>query len=128
MAAVAPVHDAIIPALAFATLATWQGWPSCLAAAATALSAIGRFQTNEILFRALLLATTPLWAVHDVIVDSLPRPRGRYAQFGNGRGDVVEAAVALRPFPACCDAGNQASDGGESRRLNRFICNHFLVA
>jgi Bacterial inner membrane protein len=58
--------------LAVATFATWQGWVSCFAAAATALSTIGRIQNNETFFRVLMLATTPLWAVHDVMVGSLP--------------------------------------------------------
>ena len=65
-------YYAPIPVVAGATVATWQGWPSCLAAAAAALSTIGRIQSNETVFRVLLLATTPFWAVHDVMVGSLP--------------------------------------------------------
>ena len=65
-------YYALIPVVAGATVATWQGWPSCLAAAATALSTIGRIQRNETVFRTLLLTTTPLWAAHDVMVGSLP--------------------------------------------------------
>jgi hypothetical protein len=65
-------YYALIPVVAGLTLVTWYGWPSILAAAATALSTVGRIQRNEMLFRALLLATTPLWAMHDLVVGSLP--------------------------------------------------------
>lgn len=65
-------YYALIPVVAGAAVATWYGWPSILAAAATALSTVGRIQRNEMLFRALLLATTPLWALHDLAVGSLP--------------------------------------------------------
>jgi len=65
-------YFALIPVVAGATLVTWHGWPSMLAAAATALSTIGRIQRNEMLLRAMLLATTPLWAMHDLAVGSLP--------------------------------------------------------
>jgi hypothetical protein len=44
--------------------------PSFLAAAATTLSTIGRLQTNDVILRVLLLAATPFWAVHDLIVGS----------------------------------------------------------
>jgi hypothetical protein len=36
------------------------------------LSTIGRMQTNETALRVLLLASTPFWAAHDVVVGSLP--------------------------------------------------------
>src|SRR5262245_52492244 len=62
----------LLPVVAGASLATWQGLPSLLAAAATALSSFGRMQSNETFLRALLLASTPLWAVHDSVVGSLP--------------------------------------------------------
>ena len=62
----------LMPVLALASVATWQGLPSFLAAAATTLSTIGRMQTNDVIFRVLLLAATPFWAVHDLIVGSFP--------------------------------------------------------
>jgi hypothetical protein len=65
-------YYALMPVLALASLLTWQGLPSLLSAAATTLSTIGRMQTNEIALRVLLLASTPLWAAHDLIVGSLP--------------------------------------------------------
>ena len=51
---------------------TWQGLPSFLAATAAPLSTIGRMQTNEVVLRILLLASTPFWAMHDLVVGSLP--------------------------------------------------------
>jgi hypothetical protein len=61
-----------MPVLALASAVTWQGVPSFLAAAATTLSTIGRMQTNDVILRVLLLAATPFWAVHDLIVGSFP--------------------------------------------------------
>jgi hypothetical protein len=65
-------YYALMPVLAFASIITWQGVPSFLAAAATTLSTIGRMQTNDVVLRVLLLAATPFWAVHDLTVSSLP--------------------------------------------------------
>jgi hypothetical protein len=61
-----------MPVLAGTGFVTWQGLPSFPAATATTLSTIGRMQANEIVLRALLLASTPLWAAHDLAVGSLP--------------------------------------------------------
>jgi len=61
-----------MPALAAASLVSWHGLPSLLAAAATTLSTLGRMQGNEVVLRSLLLASTPCWAAHDVAVGSLP--------------------------------------------------------
>jgi hypothetical protein len=65
-------YYALMPVLALASVVTWQGVPSFLAAAATTLSTIGRMQTNDAILRVLLLAATPFWAVHDMIVGSFP--------------------------------------------------------
>jgi Bacterial inner membrane protein len=65
-------YYALMPVVVGASLATWQGPPSFLAAAATTLSTIGRMQNNETLLRVLLLASTPFWAAHDLMVGSLP--------------------------------------------------------
>jgi Bacterial inner membrane protein len=43
-----------------------------LSTTATTLSTIGRMQTDETTLRLLLLASTPFWAAHDLIVGSLP--------------------------------------------------------
>jgi hypothetical protein len=66
------VYYALVPALGGASLMTWHGLPSVLAAAATVLSTIGRMQRNEIVLRMLLLASTPCWTAHDLMVGSLP--------------------------------------------------------
>jgi len=66
------VYYAFIPALAAASLVTWHGTPSFLAAAATTLSTIGRMQGKEVVLRMLLLASTPCWTAHDLMVGSLP--------------------------------------------------------
>lgn len=65
-------YYAFMPALGGASLVTWHGAPSVLAAAATALSTIGRMQRNEVVLRMLLLAATPCWIAHDLMVGSLP--------------------------------------------------------
>jgi Bacterial inner membrane protein len=65
-------YYALMPVLALASVLTWQGLPSFFSTAAVTLSTIGRIQTNERALRVLLLASTPLWAVHDLIVGSLP--------------------------------------------------------
>jgi Bacterial inner membrane protein len=66
------VYYALMPLLAFASVAAWQGPPSFFAAAATTVSTIGRMQTNNIALRIFLLASTPLWAIHDLLVASAP--------------------------------------------------------
>jgi Bacterial inner membrane protein len=50
------VYYALTPVLALASVVTWQGAPSLIAAAATTLSTIGRMQTNDVILRVLLLA------------------------------------------------------------------------
>jgi hypothetical protein len=65
-------YYALMPLLALASVATWHGPPSFLAAAATTLSTLGRMQTNDAVLRILLLASTPFWAAHDLLVGSAP--------------------------------------------------------
>ena len=65
-------YYALMPVLGAASLATWHGLPSYMAAAATALSTIGRMQRSDIVLRTLLLASTPFWTAHDLMVGSLP--------------------------------------------------------
>ena len=64
----------LMPVLALASVVTWHGLPSFLAAAATTLSTICSMQTNDTVLRVrvLLLASTPLWAVHDLLGASAP--------------------------------------------------------
>src|SRR5262245_42078040 len=65
-------YYALVPALGAASFVTWHGLPSVLAAMATAFSTLGRMQRNEIVLRMLLLASTPCWTAHDLMVGSLP--------------------------------------------------------
>ena len=66
------LYVALIPVMAAATFATWQGVPSLLSATATAFSIAGRLQGGERRLRLLLLASTPFWAGHDLLVASFP--------------------------------------------------------
>jgi Bacterial inner membrane protein. len=65
-------YFALMPVLVGTSLATWEGLPSLLSLAATALSTLGGMQSNEIVLRGLLLSSTPFWAAHDLAVGSLP--------------------------------------------------------
>lgn len=65
-------YYALIPVLLVTAAITWQGWPSLLSTSATTLSIFGRIQANEFALRALMLASAPLWAAHDIWVGSLP--------------------------------------------------------
>lgn len=66
------VYFALMPILGAASIATWQGLPSFLSAAATACSTVGRMQKNDVVLRLLLLASTPFWTAHDLAIGSLP--------------------------------------------------------
>jgi hypothetical protein len=66
------VYYALMPILLLATAITWNGLPSLLCATATMLSAFGRMQHNQTALRCLMLASTPFWAAHDLLVESLP--------------------------------------------------------
>jgi len=87
-------YYALMPALGAASLATWHGLPSVLAATATALSTIGRMQRNELVLRMLLLASTPCWTAHDLMVGSLP---GLVADL---LSITTDAAMLLRRVPS----------------------------
>jgi hypothetical protein len=86
-------HYALMPLLALASVATWEGPPSFLAAAATTLSTLGRMQTNDTILRVLLLASTPFWAAHDLLVGSAPGLIADLLSMATG------AAMLLRQSP-----------------------------
>jgi hypothetical protein len=65
-------YYALIPVLLWATVMTWHGWSSLLAATATALSTLGRVQRREVALRVLMLSSAVFWGAHDVVVGSLP--------------------------------------------------------
>jgi hypothetical protein len=90
-------YYALMPALALASALTWQGLPSLLSAAATTLSTIGRMQTNVTVLRLLLLASTPVWAMHDLTVGSVPGLAADILSFATGAMMLLRPAAALRP-------------------------------
>jgi hypothetical protein len=89
-------YYALMPVLALASVVTWRGVPSFLAAAATTLSTIGRMQTNDVILRVLLLAATPFWAVHDLIIGSFPGLIADVLSMATG-------ATMLLRYPRCAD-------------------------
>jgi hypothetical protein len=62
----------LVPVLLGATVMTWHGWSSLLAATATALSTLGRSQRKEAILRLLMLVSALFWLAHDLVVGSLP--------------------------------------------------------
>lgn len=89
-------YYALMPVLALASLITWQGLPSFLAAAATTLSTVGRMQTNDMVLRVLLLASTPFWAVHDLLVGSAPGLIADALSMATGATMLLRHLVAVR--------------------------------
>ena len=89
-------YYALMPVLALAGLLTWQGAPSFLSAAATTLSTIGRMQTNETTLRLLLLASTPFWTAHDLIVGSLPGLIADVLSMATGATMLLRRAPTIR--------------------------------
>jgi len=90
-------YYAVIPALALASVLTWQGLPSLLSVTATALSTLARLQTQERGLRLLLLASTPAWALHDVIVGSVPGLAADLVCFATGAIMLVRSPGCLTP-------------------------------
>jgi Bacterial inner membrane protein len=93
-------YYALMPVLALASVATWQGPPSYLAAAATTLSTIGRMQTNDVVLRVFLLTSTPFWAVHDLLVGSAPGLIADVLSMATG------STMLLRHSPAALACGS----------------------
>jgi Bacterial inner membrane protein len=89
-------YYALMPVVAAASIATWQGSPSFLSAAATTLSTIGRMQRNETFLRALLLASAPFWAAHDLIVGSLPGLVADLLSMATGGAMLVQRSSTIR--------------------------------
>jgi hypothetical protein len=89
-------YYALMPVVAGASIATWQGSPSFLSAAATTLSTIGRMQRNETFLRALLLASAPFWAAHDLIVGSLPGLVADLLSMATGGAMLVQRSSTIR--------------------------------
>jgi hypothetical protein len=103
-------YYALMPVLAAASLVTWQGLPSFLSAAAATLSTVGRMQTNETALRLLLLASTPFWTAHDLIVGSLPGLIADVLSMATGATMLLRRSSAVR-----------VAVTGAMRQLGRFI-------
>jgi hypothetical protein len=89
-------YYALMPVLALASVVTWQGPPSFLAASATTLSTIGRMQTNDAVLRVLLLASTPFWAAHDLIAGSVPGLAADVLSMATGATMLLRRSPMLR--------------------------------
>jgi Bacterial inner membrane protein len=89
-------YYALMPVLAMASLITWQGLPSFLSAAATTLSTIGRMQSSETVLRVLLLASTPFWTAHDLVVGSLPGLVADLLSMTTGATMLLRRSPAIR--------------------------------
>jgi hypothetical protein len=92
-------YYALIPVLAVASVVTWGGLPSFLAAGATTLSTIGRMQTNNVALRILLMAATPFWAVHDLLVGSAPGLIADVLSAGTGAAMLLRHSPVVRIAP-----------------------------
>ncbi len=66
------IYLGMLPVIALGLALSWQGWPSVFASIAMAVTSIGRYQTEVLRFRALLLACVPFWTGHNLIVGSIP--------------------------------------------------------
>jgi len=61
-----------LPLIAIGAYLTWQGMPSIFAALALALFSIGRYLSNTLMMRFLMLLGILSWTVHDILVMSVP--------------------------------------------------------
>lgn len=60
----------MVPAILAACLLSWGGLPSILSTAGMLLIALGRVQVDPAAVRLLVLAGSPFWLAHDVLVGS----------------------------------------------------------
>jgi hypothetical protein len=66
------VYLLTLPLTAAALAVTWHGLPSLFAAIGLTLTSLGRYQIVVLRFRTLILASIPAWALHNVLVGSIP--------------------------------------------------------
>lgn len=84
------VYLAILPLIAAALVTTWSGPPSMFAAVGAALISVGRYQTDLVRFRLVILAALPFWLAHNAMVGSIP------GMISDTAGMVLNAVVLLR--------------------------------
>jgi len=94
------VGYAMIPAIAISCLASWSGLPSLFSGIGTMLIALGRVQLSSSQLRLFVLAGTPFWLVHDVMIgsplfaaDAISIAMGLYAMAGHARLARPEASL-----------------------------------
>lgn len=87
------VYWAIIPLIAVASVVTWTGPQSALAALGMAFITAGRMQSNVLSLRLLILCAQPFWFAHDVMVGSLP------AMIADAGSLTIGTAMLLRYHP-----------------------------
>lgn len=66
------VYLALLPVIFGGLLATWNGVPSLMAALATAVLSLARYQRAVVPFRALMAVALPCWFAHNYLVGSIP--------------------------------------------------------
>lgn len=66
------VYLMLLPVIALLMAVTWIGLPSLFAALAMTFMSIGRYQTDVLRFRRVMLLALPCWLVHNTLVGSLP--------------------------------------------------------
>jgi hypothetical protein len=88
---------ALIPAAVVGALVTWNGAPSLLALIGSLLISVGRVQVDPRALQLLVLAGTPFWLAHDIVV-------GSPVMIGDALGLAVGLATLARrtsaPLPA----------------------------
>lgn len=83
------VGYAMIPAIVIGCLATWSGLPSLFSGIGTTIIAVGRVQVSPSRLRVFVLAGTPFWLLHDLMIgsplffaDAISIAMGAYAVVG----------------------------------------------
>lgn len=66
------VYIGMLPIIAVGLALTWRGPASAFAALAMTIVSLGRYQTDILWFRGLLIACVPMWMGHNLIVGSIP--------------------------------------------------------
>lgn len=66
------VYLATVPLIAATLLWSWNGMPSVFAALGAGLISLGRYQTEVVRFRLVMLLALPCWFVHNALVGSIP--------------------------------------------------------
>ena len=99
------IYLATIPIIAVIMALSWHGIPSLFASLGLATISLGRYQTNVLRFRFLLLACIPFWTVHNILVWSIPGLVSDAMSFASGLWMLL---VTLREERRLAAAGSPA--------------------